>query len=172
LTTPGSVIPCVPVRRGIHHEEEHRTSNVQHRTPNGRLCAMVVRADCCVSPVEGSCLGRGERRDRSMRNAGREGRRVRETVTGGRKPRVAPGSSRCGAAVLLSALSSLRSTISKCLVLPTKSCSNWKRNMLYPKTMKPVFHSAFDVGRSMFDVLFSCGRRPRPLLRPPSRLRR
>jgi hypothetical protein len=54
----------------------------------------------------------------------------------------------------------LRTTIIQNLVFLTRNCSTRKRNRLHTKAMKPVFHSMFDVGRSMFDVPFGCGQRP------------
>jgi hypothetical protein len=46
----------------------------------------------------------------------------------------------------------LRTTIAQLLVFPARNPEVAGRNMLRRKLMRTVFHSMFDVGRSMFDV--------------------
>jgi hypothetical protein len=70
---------------------------------------------------------------------------------------------RCWTFVLIAAngrSTFIRSMIVQGLVLSARNSSDRFRNRLHTKAMKPVFHSSFDVGRSMLDVRFDCGHRP------------
>ena len=122
--------------------QPRRTSNIERRMGKRMLWASLWPVDqtLAVSFLPGSCT----------ENEQLAGSSTKKTKKG--MLRAAPGISGPCAGLCLPSLSSLRITIAKLLVFPARNPEMAGRNMRRSKPMRTVFHSMFDVGRSMFDV--------------------